>query len=755
MPVQKVISAPSPASQSRGRTAMPALDRRVHYQAAEEGREGVQLANSVGEEITEEQAIAQMGGKNGAYTEVLSANSRLECEALFARNPEMEPREVMRSFYAAQARELDPTGRAIVAVHGDPDGGYHAHILLPGAEQDYYRTGANGRVQKLEGAYGQAQNAWNKVWVEGRPEVPIQDWDAHKRAKDLGNEIKELGFKAARKALVEGRKAAMKVASTLQDRYAIRESYAKREADLETRHHDLQLTRLEALYGARGQAGSLEHQVEAEREHYRHMAEVHRAEARQRGQEAYQARYTPADKREAFKHMGAEERKAVRAEALGREILVLKARFDAEKKVLDQDRSRLPEDRELAKAAQDRLCEAAVQGALFRHQAATLRDREEDVAKASGQSIKKLLVQNRLRAIPGQLLQNRLQRGLSRVPGASLGMRAQALQVRTELMTQRHALERQALVAEARSRGQEPSPKALANLDARQDKERKALSQSKAKLAVLTPTRQAVKTLKRSGTRAIAGSVAKVRQGLKKLQAAAKKGRNQEQPRSVEHLENGQNAVEGAALGAVAGMGKVALTAAIEGGKAALHQAQNAGQAIAVTAQAIATGIVNPLAGAKTASEGYAKVGAAAAKDAVQDAQSGGKAVTKDAIQAGRDSAQNALAGLGSVGFSAMPEELQASIKATKEATMAALKTAKSLLTLDLVGAGTSAGEGALGVAKEGGAMVRGALPMPLEKVADLAAKLPLVGVVAKGAKLAAELGAGGAKVAKTIEIDR
>jgi len=36
-----------------------------------------------------------------------------------------------------------------------------------------------------------------------------------------------------------------------------------------------------------------------------------------------------------------------------------------------------------------------------------------------------------------------------------------------------------------------------------------------------------------------------------------------------------------------------------------------------------------------------------------------------------------------------------------------------------------------------------------------LAAKIPLVGVLAKAGKLAAELGAGGAKVAKSIEIDR
>jgi hypothetical protein len=164
---------------------------------------------------------------------------------------------------------------------------------------------------------------------------------------------------------------------------------------------------------------------------------------------------------------------------------------------------------------------------------------------------------------------------------------------------------------------------------------------------------------------------------------------------------------------------------------------------------------VNPVAGAKVASEGYAKVGVTAAKDAVQDTQSGGKAVVKDSLQAGKDSAQQALAGLGSMGLSAMPQELQASIRATKEASMATLKIAKSIITLDLLGAGASAGEGALGVAREAGGMVRGALPMPLEKALDIAQKLPLAGVLAKGAKLVAELGAGAVTASKAIGIDR
>jgi len=735
MAVQKVIDRPSAASRARGRTTMPTLVRRVNYQAAEGGRESAQLVDTLGREVAEAEAVKQFGGKNAAYAEVMSAPSRLECEAICARRPDLDREEAMAAHFAAQARIMDPTGKAIVAVHGDADGGYHAHILLPGAEKNY---------KQLSGENGFAQWAWKRAYWQERPEAQIRDLAANRQSKELGKALADLDFKASRDALTKGQREALKNSATAQERLDIRENYRTRERDLEARHHELKLAQIEAQFTARSMADSLDHQVEVEFENVRHQGEVRRAEARRIGQEAYQARFNSADQREAFKHMRAQEREPIRAKALERELVFLKARFDAEKRFIDQDPTRFDADKPDAKVEQDRRCEEACKGALLRHQASLLRDREEGIAKAPGQSIAERLVRNRLH------------RCVSRIPGASIGLRAQALQGRTELMQQRHSMEREALAAEAKSRGlKEPSPKALAKLETRQAKERKGLAESKAKLALLTPTRQATKTLKRFSTRAISGSISQARQGLKKLMEASKKGRGGEKPRSMEHLEAGQQAAEGAALGVAVGVAKVALTAAVEAGKAALHQTQNVGQAVAVTAQAIATGIVNPSAGAKVAAEGYSKVGATATKDAVQDAQSGGKAVTKGAIQAGRDSAQQALAGLGSMGLAVAPPELQASIRATKAATMAALKTAKSLVTLDLVGAGTSAGEGALEVAREGGAMLRGTLPMPIEKVVDLASKIPLVGFVTKGAKIAAEFGVGASNAAKVIETSR
>jgi len=696
------------------------------------------MVDSRGQELSKDDAIMRMGGKDAAYIEIVSAPSRLEVECLLARAryPDLEREEVMAAHFARQALILDPSGKAVVAVHGSSDGGFHAHILLPGDKGGYKR---------LEGPYGQSQYAFDKAWEQDRPKPQIRDWNAHGRAKEIEAALTKLDFQAARKALVQGQKDALKVAATPEERNAIREGFAQRERVLESENHSLQVAKLEAFYRARGTAGSLEHQVKLAREEMRHTAEDRRAEARRLGQNAYQARYSSADQKEAFRHLNAAERAPIRAEALARELDVLKARYAAEKGVIDQDPTRFPEDKEESKADQDRHCEEAIKAALLRHQASLLRDREEDIQKAPGQTFGEKWVRSRLRG------------NLSKIPGATIAMRADALQTRTDLMAARHSLERQALVAEARSRGlQEPPAKALVKLDARQEKERNSLGESKAKLALLTPSRQVGKTLKRSGSRAIVGGISKAREGLKKLQkAASKKGKEVEKPRTMEHLDSGQQVAEGAVLGAVAGVGKVGLTAAMEGGKAALSQAQNAGQAIAVTAQAIATGLVDPLAGAKEAASGYSKVGAAVAKDAMQDVQSGSKNVSKDAVQEAKSTAQQTLGGLASMGISAMPEELQACIRATKAATMAAISTAKSVITLDVLGAASSAGGGVLEVAKEGGAAIRGSLPLPMEKVMDLAAKIPLVGIVAQGAKLGLELGAGAAKAAKSIDIDR
>lgn len=711
---------------------MPTLDRRVHYEAAEESRESVQTVDLDGNDLTKEEAIERLGGAKAEYTEVMVANSRLECEALFARQPEREHDEVMRDFYAAQAAKLDTSGRAVVFVHGDPDGGYHAHILLPGKETDYSR---------LDGPNGKAQYAWNQVWVEGRPPVPIHDWETHARAKSVGEDLAKLNFKAARKSLVEERKGALKDEQDPAKRNDIRESFADREADLEGRHHALKLAHLEAMYAAHSLAGSLEHQVEIDRENVRHLTETRRAEARRAGDEMYYSRYTSRDQQEAFRHMTADQRVPGRREALARETDAIRRRFEAEKRVIDQDPTRFQEEKEALSTAHDHRCKDALEAAGLRYQAGLLRDREEDITKAPGQSI------------PERLVRSRMRRAASRIPGASMTQRADALLTRTDLMAQRHALERQALVADARSRGlQEPSAKALGKLDTRQKKERDGLAKNKARLAILTPTRQATKSVKQVGRRAISGSLVKARQSFKKVQEATKKG---EKHRSLEQAEAIQGVAEGTAISAVGGVAKVGLTAAVEAGKSAAHQVQNLGQAAMVTIQATATAIVNPLAGGKVASESYAKVGSQVAKDAAQDMASGSKAVGKDVAKAGHDSAEQALSGMASLGMDTMPKELSASIRATKQASLAAVRTAKSLVTLDLLGAATSAGQGVLSAAREAGEMLRGKLPMPAEKVLDLASKVPLVGLVADGAKVAAEVGIGAGKGTKILEFER
>lgn len=152
---------------------MPSLSRRVHYQASEVGRDGVQMVDARANTLSKEEAIERLGGENAPYIELVSDCSRLETEAICSRHPELHPDEAMAQHFASQAHHLDPSGRAVVAVHREPDGSYHSHHLLPGIEADYGR---------LEGPRGEAQKAFEKAWMGGKPFHPVRDRGAKEAA---------------------------------------------------------------------------------------------------------------------------------------------------------------------------------------------------------------------------------------------------------------------------------------------------------------------------------------------------------------------------------------------------------------------------------------------------------------------------------------------------------------------------------------------------------------------------------------------
>lgn len=61
---------------------MPSLSRRVHYQASEVGRDGVQMVDARANTLSKEEAIERLGGENAPYIELVSDCSRLETEAI-------------------------------------------------------------------------------------------------------------------------------------------------------------------------------------------------------------------------------------------------------------------------------------------------------------------------------------------------------------------------------------------------------------------------------------------------------------------------------------------------------------------------------------------------------------------------------------------------------------------------------------------------------------------------------------------------
>jgi len=165
MTIQRVISTPSTKSVSRGFKSMPSLARRLHYQEAAQDREGVQMVGSDGKDLCISEALDRMGGADHAYTELLSDASILETHCLLERHPEMEPDEVMREHFAAQARHLearyfDGEEKIVTAIHKEVDHSYHAHFELPDTLEGL-KARQVGKRRELDGRNGAAQEAWD------------------------------------------------------------------------------------------------------------------------------------------------------------------------------------------------------------------------------------------------------------------------------------------------------------------------------------------------------------------------------------------------------------------------------------------------------------------------------------------------------------------------------------------------------------------------------------------------------------------
>lgn len=882
MTIQKVLKGPSLSSQKRGRKAMASLGRRVHYQASEVDRESVQVVDSEGQDLSVEQSLERMGGPEHAYTEVVSDASVLETRALCERHQDMEPEEVVRAHFAEQARLLEGKyyageKRILVAVHGEPDGSYHAHLLLPSDRTD---------LRNLDGQYGEARKAWDAAWRKDRKLKAIRDPQKREEAR-----AEQTEFRAKIKAIQEEKRAIdceLREARKEQDAERINQAnraYANQAGGLEEFRHALEMERIDRFYGARGMAESLEHKVEQAAEQDRHVAAERQVQAAKFGLQRAEVAQQNRAEREDFKHLDAAQRLIIREAGLERELAVVR---DAQAWRLSEIQpGTLEHEAQVERHAKE------IEGILLRHEAAKLRDQERELGRVEGQRtgwserlkeavgitprprlqtaerrielhpLRQQMMETRhemernalvssaagrgkettpemleklqarqneevealnrrtrlaqlslLRTTVGRLNQADrdglrpldaaqrlvvrevgLERELAlvrethalRLAGMQTGTPEYVAQAerqkkevkgillrheiaklrdqerdlvvlggegdvraqRESLMSQRHGLERQALIVSAVGRGKEIAPEDALRLEQRQSNERSRLAAEPSRRAA----NRAVSAAASKG-KAVARGVAKLpSEAIKKVQKALEKlHKGHRRGPKIEGAEVLKGTAERVGHSAILGVAKVATTAAVEAGKAALHQAKHAAEAARVTAQAIAVGVINPVAGVKEAGKGYAEVGAKSAQTAGKDLVSGAKNTSRDAATAAKDTAQQGLGSLVSGGLSAAPQEVQALARTLKEAVAASARATRQLVqgvvTLNplqaIGGTATEVAKGGLAIGKEATKMVAAKLPMPVEKTLDLAAKIPVLGLAAKAAKLSAEVSVGG-----------
>lgn len=754
MAFQKVVTKVSPASMARGHKTLPTLIRRLHYQASEADREGVQLVDSQGKDLSIPEALERMGGEQSKYIELVSDASVLETQCLMERQPGIDPDEVMREHFAAQAEELERRyfeGRKCITVacHKEVDGSYHAHHLLPGDEDSLRAALGTGQRQKnLHGPHGYAIQAWDEAWKSGQNlQLSREQWaQIRHEQKKVRDQVRELLRERNRLHKESSSVLKSSAVSSSEDRLRIREETAARDRGIAGSIHSLETDQINRFWAVAGGTDSLEHLVDLEREAHRHTGDMRKVEARELGISVARVRQTAATERESFRHLHPDERLEIRERGLARELAAVRLKHTA------QQRGMNPADHDHFERTTRQ--EREIEGILLQFEASRLRDREGELSRASSAF---------------QSWSDKIRDGL----GAERKYRQKTIlnwsatyDTRRELVTQRQSLERKALQAQAESMGRsDPSPEMLRKLETRQAKERKDLAMEPIRLGL----QKGVKKVQGKAV-AIGRSLAKmpaqaVSKALADLQKAGRRAGGQVGPKPPAEIEAVGRAAKGAGIAVARGAVKVATTMAIESAKMIAHQSKHAAQGCAVTAKAIATGVINPVAGAKVAAQGYSEVGTNALKSGAQDLKQMGSKTAQDTAHASKQIVGQTLGGITSMGMTAAPAEVKAAVKTATELAKTAIRTSRALVQgaiqlnplAVLGGAAKEFAQGTQNTAKAAGSgLVSAKLPKVVETPLNIAAKVPILGLIAAGMKQGAELGVG-VTVAKgpSMNLDR
>ncbi len=247
---------------SRGRWTPAKWDRRSHYLASEHGRVAVVLVGAAEQELTVQQAIEALG-RDCEYHEIIIAPSRVECDAIRARNPEDPTAEALA--FGHRLASAHSQGRPYVLTMHEQDGRFHFHLNVQGPMP----------AQAL-GKHGEVQQVWDREFFRG--DERIVDWAAHRRFQAERARLQEL---IRRQQEHERRRREAVRAAAPEKKAEVGRSLERTSRDLIEQRYLLELSALGARYESRGAHGSLHHQAEQDRAEFRRTAALRRVERRE------------------------------------------------------------------------------------------------------------------------------------------------------------------------------------------------------------------------------------------------------------------------------------------------------------------------------------------------------------------------------------------------------------------------------------------------------------------------------------------
>lgn len=400
------IDRPSLANQARGMKTLQGLSGRIAYLAYSENREYARLLDMDGNEITQEEALALLGGEDRPYQEVVFALSATDLQALQERSPNLDREECLTQFGKHLSRAHGKGRQVLTALHVQDDGSAHFHMETI---DPYLKLGRDGepvldrdekpKLEKMEGMGAHLDLAFQEAWAKTMPvkkrlrgeeldqlrerqaeAVAAQKAVAEERRQvkaEMDAELRPWNEKLSRlksaggawKEEAEANLAIAEIKAKYGDRF--RETW-RREAEVELERDLLWLE------GRGHSRDSLEAECKKERAEIRlttRLNRVDRDEDKYRALDLLKDRHTDREK-----GLTPEQKEAARKEYFEREVELIQQRFAAQRSAVlaEQETYSAHHLESSMKVLLDRE-EAAIQAAALRRETGASRDRQDEL----------------------------------------------------------------------------------------------------------------------------------------------------------------------------------------------------------------------------------------------------------------------------------------------------------------------------------------------------------------------------------------